>query len=129
MIWAKDSWQTNKTYMKTSHLTKCAMVLLAVALAAGCAQHHGKATEEHVTPVGTEVVVPVAPPLPEVETMTITPGQGYVWIPGAWDWRGNNWVWDQGHWAYPPRAGAVWASPRYENRGDKRVFIEGGWKY
>jgi len=103
------------------------MVLLAAALVGGCAQHQ-KAAEEHVTPVGTEVVVPEAPPLPEVETMTIAPGPGYVWVPGAWSWR-TQWVWDHGRWAYPPQAGAIWVSPRYENRGDKRVFIQGGWKY
>ncbi len=102
------------------------MVLLAAALASGCAANHKAA--EHAAPVGTEVVVPEAPPLPEVETMSMVPGPGYIWVPGAWNWRGQ-WVWDQGHWAFPPQPGAVWVSPRYENRGDQRIFIEGGWKY
>lgn len=55
------------------------------------------------------VYVAQAPPPPRVETVYVSPGPGYVWVGGEWEWRGR-WVWTSGHWAYPPRPGVVWVS-------------------
>ena len=108
-----------------------AMLLLAgLFFTAGCVQRERMAEPAGVqaSDAGMEVVVDQAPPMPEVETMTIAPGPGFVWVPGAWSWRGQ-WVWDRGHWAHPPQAGAVWVSPRFEVREGRKVFIRGGWRY
>jgi hypothetical protein len=51
-----------------------------------------------------------------------------VWIPGFYEWRGNQHVWMQGHWELPPRAGAVWIEPRWEHHANGYVFVAGFWK-
>ena len=114
-------------HMKTSFLFKSAGLALVVGTASltGCAMHRAVVEQPAAD---QEVVVNEPPPQPMVENMTMTPGPGFVWVQGAWSWRGQ-WVWDQGHWAHPPQPGAVWVAPRYEKRGDKHVFIRGGWRY
>ena len=77
--------------------------------------------------VGTEVVVKEAPPAPIVEAVTIAPASDYVWVGGAWVWRGG-WVWDRGHWDRPPRVGLAWVPHRYVYRGGAHVFVRGGWR-
>jgi hypothetical protein len=76
---------------------------------------------------GAEVTVAEPPPPPIVESVTITPVPGYVWIDGAYLWQGR-WVWEPGHWARPPRVGAVWIANRYELRGGRRVWVRGYWR-
>lgn len=48
-----------------------------------------------------------APPAPQTDTVVVAPGPGYVWVPGAWEWRGS-WVWVGGYWALAPYPRAVW---------------------
>ena len=56
-------------------------------------------------------VAQVAPPAPQVETVIVSPGSGYVWVGGEWVWNGR-WVWVSGHWILPPWSGAIWISGR-----------------
>jgi uncharacterized protein YcfJ len=56
-----------------------------------------------------------APPPPQTEVVVTAPGPGYVWIPGAWEWRGS-WVWVGGYWAVAPSPRAVWIQG-YWSRG------------
>ena len=63
----------------------------------------------------TTTVVTEAPPPPPVETVTLAPGPGYIWIGGDWVWNGR-WVWVGGHWGRPPYPHAVWV-PNYWHRG------------
>jgi WXXGXW repeat (2 copies) len=97
-------------------------------LLTGCAHEPAHGHPPEGGPVA-EVVVPQAPPMPRAEAISASPGASYVWIPGAWDWRGSDWVWEQGRWAYPPMPGAVWVPHRCESRNGTYVFIHGGWKY
>jgi hypothetical protein len=78
------------------------------------------ASSASAAPQGGEVVVSEAPPPPPSETVVVAPGPGYVWVAGAWVWNGR-WVWEAGHWAYPPYYGAVWVGP---------VWVRGpyGWR-
>ncbi len=62
----------------------------------------------------TTQVIQYAPPPPPRETMFVSPGYGYVWADGEWEWDGR-WVWCAGHWAYPPRTGVVWVVGRSWN--------------
>jgi outer membrane lipoprotein SlyB len=48
-----------------------------------------------------------APPPPQTDAVVVAPGPGYIWVPGAWEWRGR-WVWAGGYWALPPYPGGVW---------------------
>ena len=118
--------------MKKSFAFIAALLIAAgTVLVTGCVQerahHHPSAVA--TAGAGDEIVVTEAPPTPMAESITISPGAGYVWIPGAWDWRGSAWVWVHGQWAHPPAPGAVWVAHRYEERNGTHVFIRGGWRY
>jgi hypothetical protein len=77
--------------------------------------------------VSVGVVTPAVPP-PDVipEDRPVTPGPGYHWVPGYWDWTGADWVWEAGYWS-PPRAGYVYVAPRYVREGDHFVYHRAYW--
>jgi hypothetical protein len=75
-----------------------------------------------------EVEVTGPPPPDVVETVTVAPGPGYVWIGGSYWWGPRGWEWRYGRWGRPPRRGVVWYGPRYEFRGGRHVWIRGGWR-
>ena len=117
--------------MNTSYLTKMLPLVAVVALlTTGCVVR--ERTVYRPAPAAVvatdEVVVEGPPPAPLVETVTIAPGPGYVWVGGGWVWQGH-WVWARGHWAHPPRRGAVWLAPHYEYRHGVHVFIRGRWNW
>ena len=65
----------------------------------------------------TTDVIQYAPPPRPVETVIVSPGSGYSWIDGEWEWN-RRWIWVGGHWAYPPRSGVVWIGGRsWNDRG------------
>ena len=112
--------------IRASTLLSAALALGSLVLIAGCASQ----PPQNAAPgagVGQEIVVPTAPPLPVTEEVTVSPGVGFVWVGGAWDWVGH-WVWENGHWARPPRPGMTWVPHRFEYREGKRIFVRGGWK-
>jgi hypothetical protein len=79
-------------------------------------------------PTGAEVEVSGEPPAPVVESVTVEPAPGFLWIGGAWFWEGGGWVWHAGHWDRPPRPGAVWIRPHYVFRGGRHVWVRGYWR-
>jgi WXXGXW repeat (2 copies) len=52
--------------------------------------------------------VQVAPPAPQYEVVTVSPGLGYVWTPGLWYWSGGRHVWRAGLWTRPPSGYSTW---------------------
>jgi hypothetical protein len=73
-------------------------------------------------------VVSVAPPPPRHE---VAPGtrHGWVWSPGHYDWRGNQYVWVEGHWLRE-RVGFEYREPRWVQRGDGSwVMVGGNWEH
>ena len=105
-----------------------AMALSLVALNAllflgsGCDSYTAQPSQP-----AAEVEVNSAPPAPIVEDIPRSPGEGYIWISGAWVWSGR-WTWESGHWDRPPRPGAVWVPHRYAVHDGKHVFVRGGWR-
>jgi len=117
--------------MKILPLLKSTLLIaIGSLLVSGCVVHERVVYRQPPPPatVGEEVVVTGAPPAPFMETVTVSPGPGLVWIGGCWVWRGH-WVWEHGRWIHPPRPGAVWVSHHYEYRNGVHVFIRGGWRY
>ena len=98
-------------------------------LLTGCVVRERAVHHRHAPPayVSTEITVAEAPPPLVVETVTVSPGPGFVWIRGGWAWRDRG-FWERGHWANPPRPGAVWVDHHYEYRHGAHVFIRGGWR-
>ena len=74
------------------------------------------------------VTVASAPPPPVVETVVVTPGPEYVWIPGAWVWYETGWFWCRGHWSYPPHPHAYWVVGGWEVDHGRRMWRAGYWR-
>ncbi|HEY0512565.1 MAG TPA: hypothetical protein VGH73_11710 [Thermoanaerobaculia bacterium] len=75
---------------------------------------------------GIEVVGP--PPGVRAEVAITSPGPGYYWVPGYWDWD-RDWVWVPGAWTRPPHVRAVWVAPRYHHRrGGHWAYERGHWR-
>jgi hypothetical protein len=79
---------------------------------------------------GLEIVVGHEPPPHQHEVIIERdrPSPRHVWIPGFYEWRGNQHVWVKGRWELPPHAGAVWIEPRWDHRSNGYVFIAGFWR-
>jgi hypothetical protein len=115
-------------------LLKSGMALAGISLlASGCVVREQVAyrppppVQVDATAGPGEVEVVGAPPAPVVETVTVAPDPGFVWVGGAWFWEGR-WVWHAGHWARPPHRGAVWYGPHYVFRGGRHVWVRGYWR-
>ena len=74
------------------------------------------------------VIVREAPPPVIVERRPPSPGQGRIWIDGYWNWNGQRYVWEPGHWAVPPHGRAVWVAPRYEKHEQGYRYMPGQWR-
>ena len=94
-----------------------AFVLTGLLSGIGCASH-GRAV----------VYVPSRPPLGMRETIVVSPGPGYVWIPGYHRWDRGNYVWVQGRWDRPPRTHARWVPGRWRHNRHGWFWVEGHWR-
>ena len=57
----------------------------------------------------------------------VSPGAGYLWIGGEWEWSGGNYRWNEGSWQQS-REGRSYKSGYWQN--DKRGYKwqKGGWQ-
>ena len=69
-----------------------------------------------------------APPSMRTETVITSPGPGYVWVPGWWNWGGTSYVWVDGSWQQPPRPGSRWVSPVYRRTSRGWYRVDGRWR-
>ena len=67
----------------------------------------------------------VAPPPMQTETMPPA-REGFVWIPGYWDYRDGQYNWVGGHYE-TAREGYVYVAPRYEQANGRWRMYAGGW--
>ena len=75
------------------------------------------------------VVVSPAPPAPLVETVTVAPFPGMVWVGGYWGWHSGRYAWVSGGWHHPPRSGAVWVGGSWARRpAGGHVWVSGHWR-
>lgn len=64
---------------------------------------------------------------PPMQTEVIPPArEGYVWIPGYWNYQGGQYNWVAGHYE-TARAGYVYVAPRYEQANGHWRMYAGGW--
>jgi hypothetical protein len=73
----------------------------------------------------SSIEVEAAPPPLRTE-VTPAPREGYVWIPGYWDYRDRGYTWVDGHFE-SARPGYVYVAPRYEEREGRWRMYAGGW--
>ena len=69
-------------------------------------------------------IVQVAPPAPRAEVVP-SARPGWVWAPGHYEWRGNEYTWVEGHWMRD-RAGYEYREPRWVQRADGSWQLVGG---
>ncbi|HZF08443.1 MAG TPA: hypothetical protein VFE33_06590 [Thermoanaerobaculia bacterium] len=74
------------------------------------------------------VRVGFGPPGFRTEVAVGSPGPGYIWVPGYYDWLGADYGWVEGRWILPPHAHAVWVAPRYEHRRGGWFYRHGHWR-
>ena len=69
----------------------------------------------------------VAPP-PARDERAPAPRDGYVWIPGYWDWRGHGYSWAAGRFVFE-RRGAHWVPDRWDQVGSHWERVTGHWEH
>ena len=75
--------------------------------------------------VAAVVYVQVGPPTAIVETVPASPGAGYVWVGGYYNWTGSGYVWVHGHYAH--HAGAWCAGHWRHVQHSGWYWIPGHW--
>ncbi len=74
------------------------------------------------------VYVRSGPPPLRSEAVLVSPGPGYVWIPGYYRYERGGDVWIGGHYDRAPRARARWVPGHWENSRRGWYFVEGHWR-
>jgi hypothetical protein len=92
--------------------------LLGVAFAAALTGF-GTAAQAQYT-----AIVSTAPPPPRHEVVPAA-REGWVWAPGHWQLRGDEYVWREGRWMRE-RVGFEYREPRWVQRGDGSWMLVGG---
>lgn len=72
------------------------------------------------------VSAPNPPPAAPAETVPVSPGQNYQWVPGHFTLTNGQWNWMRGTWVVPPSNGAVWVDGRYDPA--TRRWTPGHWE-
>jgi hypothetical protein len=78
-------------------------------------------------PAAAGITVKIGPPEAKVVVPPPPPKPGQVWVPGYWDYQGNDYVWVDGHWE-TERTGYRWRERRWVQRGDVWYSEGGTWE-
>ena len=126
--------------------TVAAAIVLGASLAVGCAVHAGATVDAPTPPQASaqadvqvdvapapeqtddpeELVATSEPPELIYEEQDDMPTPGMYWVPGYWQWSGNDWAWYYGGWNTPPE-GRLYIAPYYEHVDDHVVYVGGYW--
>jgi hypothetical protein len=66
-------------------------------------------------------------PADVVYARPVSPGHGYVWVTGEWEWRGGSYHWHGGSWQRA-REGQAWKSGYWENNQRGYRWHKGRWE-
>lgn len=71
------------------------------------------------------------PPALQDDVVIASPGPGYVWIGGDYEWNvgAKEYRWRAGRWEQPPRARASWQKGHYEMRNGRHYYRPGHWSH
>ncbi len=76
---------------------------------------------------GPTVYPETLPPDPIPEYRPPSPGWGFTWVNGYWDWTGYDWAWNNGYWAQG-RPGWSYFGPRFIWESGQPVYYRGYWQ-
>lgn len=114
--------------MKKSILKQIVLIAIGVPLLAGCVTRVVYTQPPPANPPPNAVVEqPAQPPPAQVEVIPAQPDPTFVWVPGAWVWRGQ-WVWVHGYWGHPAHPGAIWVGAHWERHRHGYVWVGGYWR-
>jgi hypothetical protein len=100
-----------------------------VVLREGYWQQSQQATETtSAAQLPPEITTMQSPPPPRPEQIPPQPSPAYIWQQGYWTWQDTQFVWVNGRWELPLRAGVVWVPTHWETRGDRWVLVSGYWR-
>lgn len=74
------------------------------------------------------VDLPEPPPTVERGPSAPATDPNAVWIPGAWEFRNEQYVWRPGYWAVP-NGDMIWQPPQYVTTGSGFTYVPGYWDY
>lgn len=80
------------------------------------------------TPRGERVYVRDAPPAERVEVISTSPGPGYAWVAGHWNWDNRQYIWIPGRWMVPERGHREWRKGHWAHDRHGWYWVEGGWR-
>jgi hypothetical protein len=64
------------------------------------------------------------PPAAVYETVPVSPGVGYAWVGGYYEWNGGHYVWRRGYWAHH---GGRWCAGTWHHSHHGYYWTEGRW--
>jgi len=73
-------------------------------------------------------LVPI-PKVPDEEVRTKRPSPNYIWVPGYWERKTDDWHWVRGRWALPPESGATWQAGHWRQQGGGTNWLTGEFFY
>jgi hypothetical protein len=97
-------------------LTGALLLTASLVVASACAGASGR------------IYVRTGPPAPRAERVLVSPGPGYVWIPGYYRNDGGAYLWVAGRYERAPRARARWVRAHWERDRRGWYFVEGRWR-
>jgi len=106
----------SKLLSRFRHLFTASCSVLIFSSAAACAGSNGG------------LYVRVGPPVPVYERAAVSPGPGYVWVPGYHRWNGRAYYWVPGTWTRPPHARGRWVPGHWAQNRRGWYFVEGRWR-
>ncbi len=74
------------------------------------------------------VYIRTGPPPVRAEVVAVSPGPGYVWVPGYYAYERGAYVWVAGRYMRPPRARARWVPGHWQRDRRGWYFVEGHWR-
>lgn len=101
----------------------------ASVLAPVTASAQGYPQTVYVDANGYAAQSPIAPPDKPQEVVPPSPGPGYIWVSGFWQWDGAQYTWLAGHWELPPSANMMWVEPQWIAVGPRMWGMRpGAWR-
>ena len=88
---------------------------------------HWRAVGDPIPTALQRVVVTVAPPADQVETIALVP-EGHAWIPGHWSWDGARYVWVPGQHMAVPEGFHTWTPGHWYAGGGHWFYASGYWR-
>lgn len=72
--------------------------------------------------------IPPAPTSAPYEPVPVRPSGTAVWIPGYYEYAGNQYQWVPGRWENPPPGARVWVPPTWQSTGNGYTYVRGYWQ-